>query len=117
MEGDFYPQSLEAMTSVTSERYSLSGMLRNSERFLNMAELNTIIHQLEDIDNDKTVPKNIRLSISKVRDELKNEKTDKTVKISSAISVLDEAANDSNLPVYTRTQIMSIVSQLEVMNR
>lgn len=79
--------------------------------------LDIILQELEDINSDKTVPKNIRNAVSGVKDDLKNDKLEKSVKISSAISILDEAANDSNLPVYTRTQIMSIVSQLESMNR
>ncbi|MBI4895846.1 MAG: UPF0147 family protein [Candidatus Aenigmarchaeota archaeon] len=80
-------------------------------------ELNVILEELEEINNDKTVPKNIRNAVSTAKKDLKNDKLEKSIKISGAISILDEAANDSNLPVYTRTQIMSIVSQLESMNR
>ncbi len=80
-------------------------------------ELNVILQELEEINNDKSVPKNIRSAISSAKEDLKNDKLEKSIKISSAISTLDEAANDSNLPVYTRTQIMSIVSQLESINR
>ena len=82
-----------------------------------MEELRDIVHLLDEIDSDKTVPKNVRSSIAKVKEELKNNKLDKNVKISSAISTLDEAANDSNIPMYTRTQIMSIVSKLETINK
>ena len=81
-----------------------------------MPELVTIINLLDEINNDKTVPKNIRTAISKIKEDLKNKNMDKNVKISSAISTLDEAANDPNLPMYTRTQIMSIVSELETIN-
>jgi len=82
-----------------------------------MPELECIITIIDEIGNDRSVPKNIRTSIQKVKEDLKNEKLDKSVRISSAISILDEATNDSNLPVYTRTQIMSVVSQLEAINR
>ncbi|MFH0836655.1 MAG: UPF0147 family protein [Candidatus Aenigmatarchaeota archaeon] len=82
-----------------------------------MKEIQHIMTLLEDIRNDKTVPKNIRLSIEQAKHDLNDEKMEKPVRISSAISILDEAANDTNLPVYTRTQIMSIVSQLEAINR
>lgn len=82
-----------------------------------MLEISDIISILDEINNDKTVPKNIRTAISKVKEDLKNNKMEKNVKINAAISILDEAANDTNIPVYTRTQIMSIVSQLESMDR
>ena len=38
------------------------------------------------------------------------------VRINGAISILDEVANDPNIPVYSRTQIWNIVSMLEVLN-
>ncbi len=82
-----------------------------------MLGISNIISILDEINNDKTVPKNIRAAIFKAKEDLKNEKMEKNVRINSAVSILDEAANDSNLPVYTRTQIMSIVSQLEAMDR
>ena len=71
---------------------------------------------LDEINNDRTVPKNIRAAIAKAKEDLCNDKMDITMKISSAISLLDEAANDQNVPMYTRTQIMTIVSKLETMN-
>ena len=82
-----------------------------------MTELQHILTMLEEIGSDKTVPKNIRLLIEQAKRDLTNRSLEKTVKISSAISFLDEAANDTNLPMYTRTQIMSAVSQLEAINR
>ncbi|MBI5332634.1 MAG: UPF0147 family protein [Candidatus Aenigmarchaeota archaeon] len=82
-----------------------------------MTDIKKILAILDEISDDKTVPKNIRLSIDQAEQDLSNERLEKTVRISSAISILDEAANDTNLPVYTRTQIMSVVSQLEAINR
>ena len=36
-----------------------------------------------------------------------------TVRANAAITILDEISNDPNMPVHTRTQIWSIVSELE----
>lgn len=71
---------------------------------------------LDAIVNDRTVPKNIRAAAEEAKKAI-----DGTVsielKISTAISLLDEIINDSNMPMYTRTQIWNIVSALEQMRR
>ncbi len=70
---------------------------------------------LEEINEDRTVPRNVRNLIQEAKDDLSS-KQETDVKINSAISILDEVSNDSNIPIYTRTQIWNIVSMLEVMN-
>ena len=71
---------------------------------------------LDEINTDRTVPKNIRTVIQQVKADLNNEKQDTAVRINSAVSLLDEVSNDPNIPIYTRTQIWNIVSMLEVIN-
>lgn len=70
---------------------------------------------LDEISEDRTVPRNIRNMAQEAKSGL-NSKQELAVRINSAISILDEVANDSNIPTYTRTQIWNIVSMLEVMN-
>jgi len=43
--------------------------------------------------------------------------TSDELKISAAVSTLDEIINDPNMPMYTRTQIWNIVSMLEQLRR
>jgi len=43
----------------------------------------------------------------------KNEAQEKTIRINTVISTLDEVTNDPNIPMYSRTQIWNIVSALE----
>lgn len=81
--------------------------------YMDMKVVNSL---LEEINADRTVPKNIRNTIQQVKGDLNNEKLDMAVKINSAVSLLDEVSNDPNIPIYTRTQIWNIVSMLEVMN-
>ncbi len=78
-----------------------------------MPELNSM---LDEIADDKTVPRNIRNMILEAKNSLNDKKLESAVKISSAISILDEVSNDPNIPVYARTQIWNIVSMLEVAN-
>lgn len=80
-------------------------------------EIGTIISLLNEINADRTVPKNIRNSVEEVKNDLNNENMDIAVRINSAISILDEVSNDPNIPIYTRTQIWNIVSMLEAMNQ
>ena len=86
---------------------------RSEWRYMNMKVINNL---LDEINNDRTVPKNIRTIIQRVRADLNNEKNDTAVRINSGVSLLDEVSNDPNIPIYTRTQIWNIVSMLEVIN-
>ena len=83
-----------------------------------MKKVEPIIKLLTGIIEDRTVPRNIRAAAEEARKEL-TEKTDDTwdIRLSSAISVLDEITNDPNMPMYTRTQIWNIVSMLEAVKR
>ena len=78
-----------------------------------MSELNSM---LDEIADDRTVPRNIRNMIIEAKNSLNDKKLESAVKISNAISILDEVSNDPNIPVYARTQIWNIVSMLEVAN-
>lgn len=79
---------------------------------MDMSEINKL---LDEINDDRTVPRNIRNLILETKKHLNNEKEDIAVRINSAVSILDEVSNDPNIPTYTRTQIWNIVSLLEVM--
>jgi uncharacterized protein (UPF0147 family) len=67
---------------------------------------------LEQIINDRTVPKNIRKAAEDSKTTL-NSKGSLELRVSTAISILDEIINDPNMPIHTRTQIWNIVSMLE----
>jgi uncharacterized protein (UPF0147 family) len=75
-------------------------------------EISQAIALLNQIIEDRTVPRNIRDSAKKAADYLGKDE-DITVKVDKAIQVLDEVSEDPNVPMYTRTQIWSIVSLLE----
>ena len=72
---------------------------------------------LDQIMNDRTVPKNIRKAVEDSKDVLSNENDSLELKISTAIHILDEIINDPNMPMYTRTQIWNAVSLLEEKRR
>lgn len=83
-----------------------------------MKKVEPIVKLLTGIIEDRTVPRNIRSAAEEARKEL-TERSDNSwdIRLSSAISVLDDITNDPNMPMYTRTQIWNIVSMLEAVKR
>lgn len=89
-------------------------MLPMEADFMDFDPINKL---LEEISSDRSVPKNIRTAVDQAKADLNNEKDELDVRVNSAISILDEVANDPNIPIYTRTHIWNIVSMLETMSK
>lgn len=77
-----------------------------------MVEFESALRLLDEIINDRTVPKNIRKAAEDSKNEL-NTDNPLELRISTAIHLLDEIINDPNMPLYARTKIWNIVSILE----
>lgn len=71
-----------------------------------------IIEALNEMKDDNTIPRNIKLKITAISNTL-NEKIDLQIKINKALNELDEISDDTNLQPYTRTQLWNIASMLE----
>ena len=67
---------------------------------------------LDELKDDITVPKNVRLKVEKVIEVL-NGKIENDIKVSKALNELEEIADDVNLQSYTRTQVWNVISALE----
>ena len=76
-----------------------------------------IIPIIQQIADDRTVPRNIRTKCEESIKILQNDKEDVAIRINTVISSMDEVSNDTNIPMYTRTQIWNIVSILESMQK
>jgi uncharacterized protein (UPF0147 family) len=81
-----------------------------------MVEFDPVLKLLEEVVNDRTVPKNIR-SAAEDSKNLLNSNESLELKISTAIHTLDNIINDPNMPMYARTKIWNIVSMLEQTRR
>lgn len=75
-----------------------------------------VIEMLEDVIDERGVPRNVRESLADAVKALNGGKGRKE-KVSKAISLLDESAGDPNLETYARTQIWGIISLLEGLKR
>jgi len=71
-----------------------------------------IVEVLDQLAEDTTVPRNIRRGATDAKTNLlKVGALD--VRVASAITILDDLANDPNIPLHGRTQIWNLISQLE----
>jgi len=77
------------------------------------AEFHRIVESLGELAEDSSVPRNVRRGAQSAKDELAKPRVALDVRIASAVYVLDDLANDPNLPTHGRTAIWSIISSLE----
>ncbi|MBI5797906.1 UPF0147 family protein [Candidatus Woesearchaeota archaeon] len=77
-----------------------------------ISEVSSVIKNLIEIQEDITVPRNVRLKIESINSTLRKE-TGLSIKINKALNELDELSSDVNLQAYTRTQIWNVMSALE----
>jgi uncharacterized protein (UPF0147 family) len=73
------------------------------------------VEQLQELENDPNIPKNIKIKIKGIIDILKEDSED-SIKSNKALNELDEISNDPNLEPFIRTQIWNTVSILEKIN-
>ncbi len=76
-------------------------------------KLKQILDGLGQLAEDTSVPRNIRRGALNARELLLKEEDALDVRAASAIFILDELANDPNIPLHGRTLIWNIISQLE----
>jgi hypothetical protein len=78
-------------------------------------QIKQICYQLEEINKDASIPRNIRRMAKESKDILMDEKKQLDVRAALAISNLDKMVNDPNIPLHGRPLIWQIMSQLETM--
>lgn len=76
-------------------------------------QLHRIAASLGQLAEDSSVPRNVRRGAQSAREELGKTRVALDMRISSAVTVLDDLANDPNLPTHGRTAIWTIISSLE----
>jgi uncharacterized protein len=76
-------------------------------------EVQRVFESLSELADDSSVPRNIRRGAQSARDALAKPRVALDVRIASAVYVLDDLANDPNLPTHGRTALWTIISSLE----
>lgn len=77
------------------------------------ARVQTIIDLMDPVLEDHTVPRNIRRAVSEGKEKISEKTDDLSVQVSTALYLLDEIANDINMPMHARSGIWNIISELE----
>jgi len=75
--------------------------------------LKQISQILDQLAEDSSVPRNIRRGAGEAKNLLLKHEDALDVRVASAIFILDDLANDPNIPLHGRTLIWNIISQLE----
>jgi len=75
--------------------------------------LDRVMEALAQLADDALVPRNVRRGAQAAKDALSKPRAALDMRIASAVYVLDDLANDPNLPTHGRTAIWSIISSLE----
>lgn len=76
-------------------------------------KIRQILSVLDELAEDSSVPRNIRKGAKESKKLILDENEDRDLRLASAIFILDELANDPNIPLHGRTLIWNIISQLE----
>ncbi|WP_319379172.1 UPF0147 family protein [uncultured Methanocorpusculum sp.] len=71
------------------------------------------IMMLRAMSEDSTIPRNIRRVADETMKVLQDEKKTIGLRAASALSMIDEVSNDSNMPIHARTRIWELASTLE----
>lgn len=77
-------------------------------------DFEAIIEELQFLE-EEGVPKNVKKSIDDIKEVFNDESLERSIKISKALSILDDVANDINLASHSRTQFWNLSSMLESM--
>ncbi len=75
-------------------------------------EIESVVEMMDAILEDTGVPRNIRNVIGEAKAKVV-ESEDKNIAVVEAVYALDDISNDINMPAHTRTEIWSIISELE----
>lgn len=74
-----------------------------------------VLYLLDELGQDTTVPKNVRKSAADSVTRLSKENESLDIKCATAISMLDDMANDPNVPAHGRAALYTVISKLEAL--
>lgn len=75
-------------------------------------KLQNVVSFLEELKEDSSVPRNVKLKITEVNGILKSD-LENSIKIDKVMHIFEELGDDSNIDSFTRTQLWNVVSMLE----
>ncbi|MFH1391489.1 MAG: UPF0147 family protein [Candidatus Diapherotrites archaeon] len=76
-------------------------------------QIECTVELMEAIMEDNSVPRNIRKTIDDAKQKITSKEDTLSVNLSNAIYLMEDISNDINMPSHTRTEIWTIISELE----
>ncbi len=76
-------------------------------------DIQAIAELMQSVLEDHQVPRNIRGAVDEAKRTILNAK--ESMELSKAIYLLDDVSNDINLPAHSRTDLWTIISELEAL--
>jgi uncharacterized protein len=76
-------------------------------------KIQNIVEYLDEMKQDSTVPKNVKLKMEEVILILNNGESDLFIKKDRAIHIFEELDEDINIDSFTRTQLWNVISLIE----
>jgi len=80
-------------------------------------ELLEVLDLIQEVINDGSVPRNIKKTLSEVKDSFSDQEGELKIKIDSAMQMMEELSLNPNLPSHARTQIWNLTSVLEDLSK
>lgn len=76
-------------------------------------KIRQLTEAMDQLIEDTSVPRNIRRGAEESKQLLLESSEPLDVRVASAVNILDDLANDPNIPLHGRTLIWNIISGLE----
>jgi uncharacterized protein (UPF0147 family) len=80
---------------------------------MDVEQIKKIGDALDLLSSDTSIPRNIRRGAKEAKDILNIAEDALDVRVAKANSILDQLADDPNIPLHGRTLIWNIITQLE----
>jgi len=80
-------------------------------------EIKDVIEKIDEALSDYSMPRRMKTTLAQVKAELLKEGQDKAIRITTAIYLVDEVANDVNIPMHAKTKLWDIISDLEALKK
>lgn len=80
-------------------------------------ESQQVIEILEELAIDISMPRNVRTALGEIKDSLSCSEGELALRVDAALHRLEELANDPNISQFGRTEIWSLTSAIEELNK
>ena len=77
------------------------------------SRVKSLTEALDQLAEDTSVPRNIRRGATDAKERLVRAKDAMDLRLAAAIFILEELANDPNIPLHGRTSVLQLLAGLE----